>query len=247
MKSKNICEMPISKRCLNCISLFIACTSIGQRFLCYLGLLPFSPKHFFCHTPTHVHMCVQTHAHTNWLKMSYVVLRHKMLNFARNIIWSKKGMAISKMLYAILLHFLLQMERTTSQHCDNQPHQRSLPRGGRRIIMAGTEQMEWLQPHVNYVFDIFDTIPLIPLQPLARARPPQLRCHQPPVNLILCDNWLSQVDRVCFDGLLLHVGIRHTNRIPISTQDLGLSINGEGVLLYIHTRVKRVTTNLSLP
>ena len=33
----------------------------------------------------------------------------------------------------------------------------------------------------NHVFDEFDTIPQIPLQPLPRARPPQLRCDQPPV------------------------------------------------------------------
>ncbi|CDQ75192.1 unnamed protein product [Oncorhynchus mykiss] len=41
--------------------------------------------------------------------------------------------------------------------------------------------MEWHQAPGNQVFDVFDTIPLIPLQPLPRARPPQLRCHQPPV------------------------------------------------------------------
>ena len=34
---------------------------------------------------------------------------------------------------------------------------------------------------LNRVFDLFDTIPPIPLRPLPRARPPQLRCHQPPV------------------------------------------------------------------
>jgi hypothetical protein len=33
----------------------------------------------------------------------------------------------------------------------------------------------------NHVFDVIDTIPPTPLQPLPRAHPPQLRCHQPPV------------------------------------------------------------------
>nr|XP_046147162.1 synaptotagmin-like protein 3 isoform X3 [Oncorhynchus gorbuscha] len=53
-----------------------------------------------------------------------------------------------------------------------------LLRGGWLIIMARTEQMEWHQTHRNHVFN---TIPLIPLQPLPRACPPQLNCHQPPV------------------------------------------------------------------
>ena len=53
--------------------------------------------------------------------------------------------------------------------------------GGQLIIMAGMEQMEWYQTHGNHVFDICDTIPLIRLQTLPRARPPQLRCDQPPV------------------------------------------------------------------
>ena len=53
-----------------------------------------------------------------------------------------------------------------------------LLRGGRLIIMARTKQMEWHQTHRNHVFN---TIPLIPLQPLPRACPPQLSCHQPPV------------------------------------------------------------------
>ena len=33
----------------------------------------------------------------------------------------------------------------------------------------------------KHVFDVFDTVPLIALQPVSRARPPQLTCHQPPV------------------------------------------------------------------
>lgn len=38
-----------------------------------------------------------------------------------------------------------------------------------------------------------------------------------------------------FDGLLLHVGIKHTSRIPISTQDLGLSVNVEkSLVIYTH-------------
>uniref|UniRef100_A0A4W5LM42 LIM zinc-binding domain-containing protein n=1 Tax=Hucho hucho TaxID=62062 RepID=A0A4W5LM42_9TELE len=53
-----------------------------------------------------------------------------------------------------------------------------LLRGERLIIMAGTEQMEWHQTPGNHVFD---TIPLIRLQSLPQTRPPQLRCHQPPV------------------------------------------------------------------
>ena len=36
--------------------------------------------------------------------------------------------------------------------------------------------------HGNHVFDVFDTIPVIWIQPLPRARPHQLRCHQPPVS-----------------------------------------------------------------
>jgi hypothetical protein len=52
--------------------------------------------------------------------------------------------------------------------------------GGRLIIMAEIESMEWHQTHGNHVFHVFDTIPLILLQPL-RACSPQLRCHQPPV------------------------------------------------------------------
>jgi hypothetical protein len=53
--------------------------------------------------------------------------------------------------------------------------------GGQRIVMSGTELMEWHQTNRNHVFNVFDNIPLIPLQPLPRACPPQLRCHQPPV------------------------------------------------------------------
>ena len=45
--------------------------------------------------------------------------------------------------------------------------------------MAGTERMEWHQRHGNHVFDT------IPLQPLPQACPPQLKCHQPPVNSTL--------------------------------------------------------------
>uniref|UniRef100_A0A4W5RQB8 Kinesin family member 1A n=1 Tax=Hucho hucho TaxID=62062 RepID=A0A4W5RQB8_9TELE len=60
-------------------------------------------------------------------------------------------------------------------------HNWRLLRGGRLIIMAGTERMEWHQTHGNHVFDVVDTFPLIPLRPLPRARPPQLRYHQPPV------------------------------------------------------------------
>ena len=53
--------------------------------------------------------------------------------------------------------------------------------GGRLIIIAGTKLMEWHLSPGNHVFDVFDTIPRILLQSLPRARPPQLRCHQPPV------------------------------------------------------------------
>jgi hypothetical protein len=45
----------------------------------------------------------------------------------------------------------------------------------------GTVQMEWHQTPRNHVIAVFDKILLIPLQPLPRARPPQLRCNQPPV------------------------------------------------------------------
>ena len=38
---------------------------------------------------------------------------------------------------------------------------------GGRILLQGT---------------VFDTVPLISFQPLPRAPPPQLRCHQPPVT-----------------------------------------------------------------
>lgn len=43
-----------------------------------------------------------------------------------------------------------------------------------------------------------------------------------------------------FDGLLLHVGIKHTSRIPISTQDLGLSVNVEKSLV-IYTGAEKYT------
>ena len=49
------------------------------------------------------------------------------------------------------------------------------------MIMAVTERMEWHQTPGNHVSDVFDTISLVLLRPLPRARPPQLRCHQPPV------------------------------------------------------------------
>ena len=64
-----------------------------------------------------------------------------------------------------------------------------LVRGGRLIIMSGMEQMEWCQTHGNLLFELFDSIPLIPLHPLPWARPPQLRCHQPPVIL---SEWTSE-------------------------------------------------------
>jgi hypothetical protein len=53
-----------------------------------------------------------------------------------------------------------------------QSHQWRLLRGGRFIIMAGMEQMEWQQTpgnHGNHVFDVFDTIPLILFQSLPLA------------------------------------------------------------------------------
>ena len=59
-----------------------------------------------------------------------------------------------------------------------------LLRGRQLIIMAGMERMEWHQTHRNHVFD---TIPLILRQPLLRARPPQLRCHQP----LVLNQWYS--------------------------------------------------------
>jgi hypothetical protein len=37
-------------------------------------------------------------------------------------------------------------------------HQWRLLRGGRLIIMAGTERMEWHQINGNHVFGVFDTI-----------------------------------------------------------------------------------------
>ena len=48
--------------------------------------------------------------------------------------------------------------------------------------MTRTERMEWHQTPGNHVFGVFDTIPLIPLQSLPQARPPPLRCHQPPLT-----------------------------------------------------------------
>lgn len=54
-----------------------------------------------------------------------------------------------------------------------------LRRGGRLIIMSGTERMEsntW-KPCVY----VWDTIPPIPLQSLPRISSPQLGCHQPTV------------------------------------------------------------------
>ena len=57
-----------------------------------------------------------------------------------------------------------------------------LLRGGRLLIMAGTERLECHQTHSNHVFAVFYTVPPTPLQPLPRAHPSQLRCHQPPVT-----------------------------------------------------------------
>ena len=51
--------------------------------------------------------------------------------------------------------------------------------------MASTEHMDWHKAHGNHgnhVFHVFDSVTPIPLQPLPRVRPPQLRCHQPPVT-----------------------------------------------------------------
>ena len=55
-----------------------------------------------------------------------------------------------------------------------------LLRGGRLIIMSGTEQMEWHQTHGNH----------IPRQPLPWTHPPQLRCHQPPVICMIILHYL---------------------------------------------------------
>ena len=62
-----------------------------------------------------------------------------------------------------------------------QSYQWRLLRGGRFIIMSGTERMERHQTPGNHVFDVFHTIPLIQIQSLPPTCPPQLRCHQPPV------------------------------------------------------------------
>ena len=53
--------------------------------------------------------------------------------------------------------------------------------------------------HGNHVSDVFDTIPLIPVQPLPRACPPPLRCHQPPVSET---NSTSQSSKLCWDDVL---------------------------------------------
>ena len=58
--------------------------------------------------------------------------------------------------------------------------------GGRLIIMAGTEQMEWHRTpgnngnHGNHVFDVFDTIPLIP--PPAVTTSPSSPIRVPPTS-----------------------------------------------------------------
>ncbi|CDQ87022.1 unnamed protein product [Oncorhynchus mykiss] len=55
----------------------------------------------------------------------------------------------------------ISSETPTSITC---VYQWRLPRGGRLIIMSGTERMEWHQTCGNHVLDVFDTIPPIPLQ-----------------------------------------------------------------------------------
>ena len=71
---------------------------------------------------------------------------------------------------------------------------RRLLRGGRLIMMAGTERMEWHQTHGHHGNYVFDTIPPILLQPLPRVHPPQLRCHQPPaVPLSLSQSVITSV------------------------------------------------------
>ena len=83
-------------------------------------------------------------------------------------------------------------------------HQWRRLRGGWLIIRAGTERMEWHQKH-----SVFDTNPLILLQPLPRARPPKLRCHQPPVLVYLwcCSRMLRcyvcYVQRFTNDNVLI--------------------------------------------
>ena len=50
---------------------------------------------------------------------------------------------------------------------------------------------------------VFDTIPPIPLQPLPLARPPQLRCHQPPVaHFHICCATLFIIDPDCLATFL---------------------------------------------
>ena len=56
------------------------------------------------------------------------------------------------------------------------------PAEGRTAHNNGWNEVNGMQS--NHVFDVFDTTPLILLQPLPRARPPQLRCHKPPVELL---------------------------------------------------------------
>jgi hypothetical protein len=62
--------------------------------------------------------------------------------------------------------------------------------GGQLIIMARMEQMECHQTHGNHVFDT------ILLQPLPRACPPQLRCHQPP-GIAMADSCLMSTAYEC--------------------------------------------------
>ena len=77
-----------------------------------------------------------------------------------------------------LPHTLARTHARTHAGETTRAHQWRLLRGGRLLIMAGTERMEWHQTHGNHVFDVLDAILL---QPIPRARSPQLRCHQPPV------------------------------------------------------------------
>ena len=56
-----------------------------------------------------------------------------------------------------------------------------LLRGGQLIIMSVMDQIEWHQTHGQHGFDVFDTIPL---QLLPRVCPPQIWCHEPPVDKV---------------------------------------------------------------
>ena len=72
-----------------------------------------------------------------------------------------------------------QCSNTETHSRGDSTYHRRLLRGGRLVMMSG---IKWSGEWKWYGNHVFDTIQFIPLQPLLWAHPPQIRCHQPPVE-----------------------------------------------------------------